>query len=101
MSDPSIQPAGPSDAAAAMMTEASASAAAVGKPRSLWNDAWHDLRRRPLFLGSTRLKEIVETESHEPAFRFPVAAFRNVAPALRSDLFMTVDISDLTLRYAR
>ena len=56
---------------------------------------------RPLFLGSTRLKEIVETESHEPAFRFPVAAFRNVAPALRSDLFMTVDISDLTLRYAR
>ena len=56
---------------------------------------------RPLFIGTTRLKEIVETNSHEPAFRFPVAAFRNVAPALRSDLFMTVDISDLTLRYAR
>ena len=56
---------------------------------------------RPLFIGTTRLKEIVETNSHEPAFRFPVAVFRNVAPALRSDLFMTVDISDLTLRYAR
>lgn len=56
---------------------------------------------RPLFIGSTRLKEIVETNSHEPGFRFPVAAFRNVAPALRSDLFLTVDISDLTLRYAR
>jgi len=56
---------------------------------------------RPLFLGSTRLKEIGETNSHEPAFHFPAAEFRNVAPALRSDLFMTVDISDLTLRYAR
>lgn len=60
-----------------------------------------DPGRRPLFLGTTRLKEIVETNSHEPGFRFPVAAFRNVEPALRSDLFLTVDISDLTLRYAR
>ena len=56
---------------------------------------------RPLFLRTTRLKPIVETNSHEPGFRFPVAAFRNLAPALRSDLFLTVDISDLTLRYAR
>jgi hypothetical protein len=56
---------------------------------------------RPLFIGTTRLKEIVETSSHEPAFRFPVAAFRDVEPALRSELFLTVDISDLTLRYAR
>jgi hypothetical protein len=56
---------------------------------------------RPLFLGAARLKEIAETNSHETAFRFPVAAFRNVEPALRSDLFLTVDISDLTLRYAR
>ncbi|HEU4431753.1 MAG TPA: hypothetical protein VFR51_00060 [Pyrinomonadaceae bacterium] len=56
---------------------------------------------RSLFLGTKRLKEIVETNSHEPAFRFPVDVFRNVAPALRSDMFMTVDISDLTLRYAR
>lgn len=56
---------------------------------------------RPLFIGATKLKEIVETNSHEPGFRFPVAVFRNAAPALRSDLFLTVDISDLTLRYAR
>jgi len=56
---------------------------------------------RPLFLGTSRLKDIVETNSHEPAFRFPAAVFRNVAPTLRSDLFLTVDISDLTLRYAR
>lgn len=56
---------------------------------------------RPLFIGAARLKDIVETNSHEPAVSFPVAVFRNVAPALRSDLFLTVDISDLTLRYAR
>ena len=60
-----------------------------------------DPGRRPLLVGATRLKEIVETNSHEPAFSFPAAAFRNVVPALRSDLFLTVDISDLTLRYAR
>ncbi|MGW6062217.1 ABC transporter permease [Streptomyces sp. NPDC055189] len=28
---------------------------APGKPRSLWNDAWRDLRRRPLFLISSAL----------------------------------------------
>ncbi|HEX6044801.1 MAG TPA: hypothetical protein VFZ22_09965 [Pyrinomonadaceae bacterium] len=56
---------------------------------------------RPLFLGTSRLKDIVETNSHEPGFSFTAADFRNVAPLLRSDLFLTVDISDLTLRYPR
>jgi hypothetical protein len=56
---------------------------------------------RPLFLAASRLKEIAQKASHEPAFRFPPAAFRGVAPALQSNLFLTVDISDLTLRYAR
>ncbi|MFE1185181.1 ABC transporter permease [[Kitasatospora] papulosa] len=28
---------------------------AVGKPRSLWSDAWHDLRRSPLFVVSAIL----------------------------------------------
>ncbi|MEI7030686.1 ABC transporter permease [Streptomyces pratensis] len=28
---------------------------ALGKPRSLWSDAWHDLRRNPLFLVSMAL----------------------------------------------
>ncbi len=60
-----------------------------------------DPGRRPLFIGTSRLKDIAETNSHEPAFHFPAAAFRNIVPALRSDLFLTVDISDLTLRYAR
>ncbi|MGW0822221.1 ABC transporter permease [Streptomyces sp. NPDC002845] len=27
----------------------------TGKPRSLWSDAWHDLRRSPLFLASSLL----------------------------------------------
>ncbi|MCW2585218.1 MAG: Oligopeptide transport system permease protein OppC [Frankiales bacterium] len=27
----------------------------TGKPRSLWSDAWHDLRRRPIFLVSAAL----------------------------------------------
>lgn len=60
-----------------------------------------DPGRRPLFLGGSQMKEIVETNSHEPGFHFTAASFRNVAPTLRSDLFLTVDISDLTLRYTR
>lgn len=56
---------------------------------------------RPLFLNDALLKRIVEVNSHEPGFRFPATTFRNSAPVLRSDLFLTVDISDLTLRYAR
>jgi hypothetical protein len=56
---------------------------------------------RPLFLGSARLKEVTQQSSHEPGFGFPAAAFRGAAPRLQSSLFLTVDISDLTLRYPR
>ena len=56
---------------------------------------------RPLLLSGRRLKRIVDTNSHDRGFNFPRAPFRNDEPALRSDLFLTVDISDLTLRYAR
>ncbi|MFD6275767.1 ABC transporter permease [Streptomyces sp. NPDC060209] len=34
---------------------APAAVAPVGKPRSLWSDAWHDLRRSPLFVVSAVL----------------------------------------------
>ncbi|MFJ4838719.1 ABC transporter permease [Streptomyces sp. NBC_01166] len=34
---------------------APAAASPVGKPRSLWSDAWHDLRRSPLFVVSAVL----------------------------------------------
>src|SRR4051794_14536946 len=27
----------------------------IGRPRSLWTDAWHDLRRNPVFIGSSLL----------------------------------------------
>lgn len=30
----------------------STAAGASGKPRSLWSDAWHDLRRNPVFIAS-------------------------------------------------
>lgn len=56
---------------------------------------------RPLHLGTSILKEIRRTESHETAFSFPAAVFKGAVPALRSNLFLTVAISDLTLRYAR
>jgi oligopeptide transport system permease protein len=50
-------PAGPGapDRAAAPGTAAPAAAGApepVGRARSLWSDAWHDLRRNPVFIGS-------------------------------------------------
>ncbi|MEV6651275.1 ABC transporter permease [Streptomyces sp. NPDC051219] len=35
--------------------------AKVGKPRSLWSDAWHDLRRNPLFLVSAVLIAVLLT----------------------------------------
>ncbi|MFF8641951.1 ABC transporter permease [Streptomyces sp. NPDC015345] len=50
---------GPAEAAAGIVpSDAQAVAEAVeapGKPRSLWGDAWRDLRRRPLFLISAAL----------------------------------------------
>ncbi|MCC8480095.1 peptide ABC transporter permease [Streptomyces sp. CS149] len=39
-------------AAAAQTPTTADSGPAPGKPRSLWSDAWHDLRRNPLFLVS-------------------------------------------------
>ena len=36
--------------AAAYVTAAERQETGPGRPRSLWSDAWHDLRRRPLFL---------------------------------------------------
>ncbi|MCP3820755.1 ABC transporter permease [Streptomyces sp. A3M-1-3] len=40
--------------------------AKVGKPRSLWSDAWHDLRRNPLFLVSGVLIAILLTMAVAP-----------------------------------
>ncbi|MDQ0940994.1 ABC transporter permease [Streptomyces sp. V1I1] len=40
--------------------------AKVGKPRSLWSDAWHDLRRNPLFLVSGVLIVVLLTMAIAP-----------------------------------
>jgi hypothetical protein len=56
---------------------------------------------RPVFLDSAKLADVSHLESHQSAFRFPESTFRGQTPRLHSDLFLTVDCSDLTLRYAR
>jgi hypothetical protein len=56
---------------------------------------------RPLLLGAIALAEVREPESHQTAFVFPAAAFRRHLPWLQSTLFLHVDCSDLSLRYAR
>jgi len=63
---------------------------------------------RPLQLAGTTVldvkREDLEPESnarHLPAFQLPATAFRSHAPSWESDLFLTVDVSDLVLRYQR
>jgi oligopeptide transport system permease protein len=51
MTDPTTATAGIGSAeGAAYVTAAEHQGSGPGKPRSLWSDAWHDLRRRPLFI---------------------------------------------------
>jgi hypothetical protein len=40
-------------------------------------------------------------ESHQPGAALPTAAFVAASPSLQSDLFLTIDVGDLVLRYAR
>jgi len=56
---------------------------------------------RPVFLGSARLAELRQASLETRAFSFPTGEFRSAAPELVSDLFITADFADLTLRYAR
>jgi len=50
MSDPTTAAAGTATDAAAYVTAPEHVTSGPGKPRSLWSDAWRDLRHRPLFL---------------------------------------------------
>src|SRR5262245_35932999 len=51
MTDPSTAMAGVGSAEATeYVTAAEHQETGPGKPRSLWSDAWRDLRRRPLFI---------------------------------------------------
>jgi hypothetical protein len=56
---------------------------------------------RELRLGEVVIARVEEPETHTREVAFPPAVFRDAAPVFRSDLFVTVDCSDLTLRYAR
>ncbi|MGE0824801.1 MAG: hypothetical protein AB7P18_22115 [Candidatus Binatia bacterium] len=56
---------------------------------------------RPLLLGNQPVVTMTETATHLEAVRFTPAIFRHTAPMLASNLFLTVDVSDLTLRYQR
>ena len=57
MPDPSSKTVMPSEdaATAALTLGASSESKSLGKPRSLWSDAWHDLRRNPIFVISALL----------------------------------------------
>jgi hypothetical protein len=56
---------------------------------------------RPLRLGGSLVLNVGQTQTKQLAFALPTGVFRNAAPAWDSPLFLTVDLSDLTLRYAR
>lgn len=83
----------------------------AGKGRFLWAAAPEPLVRiavydaapggRPLRLAGTPILAVEDNETHLPAHSLPAGAFRSAAPVLSSELFLSVDLSDLTLRYAR
>lgn len=56
---------------------------------------------RPLLLAGHQILLVAEQETHIPAFNLPPAAFQSSLPLLESNLFLTVDLSDLVLRYQR
>ncbi|RJL33118.1 ABC transporter permease [Bailinhaonella thermotolerans] len=58
MSDPTALQPGPVTTDAQATTESQATAP-VGKPSSLWSDAWHELRRKPLFIISSVLLLVI------------------------------------------
>ena len=56
MSEPSHPTAAPQDLGREALTlGVSPDTGEIGKPRSLWSDAWHDLRRNPTFIVSALL----------------------------------------------
>ncbi len=57
---------------------------------------------RPLTLNGVLVRAVTSTdEDHTTGLAFPTAVFRSQPPVFDSSLFLTVDVSDLTLRYAR
>jgi hypothetical protein len=56
---------------------------------------------RSLRLSGHQILAVTEHETHLPAIALPPDAFQSGTPLLESDLFLTVDLSDLVLRYQR
>jgi hypothetical protein len=56
---------------------------------------------RPLRLAGHQILAVAEQETHLPATTLPAVAFKSHVPIIESDLFLTVDLSDLILRYRR
>jgi hypothetical protein len=56
----------------------------------------------PLLFGAGVVVATIDAAGvHQPARTFTAAAFAGGRPLVSSDLFLTVDVSDLALRYAR
>ncbi len=60
-----------------------------------------DPGNRQLFLNGNPVVVMNKTEIHLPGHAFTPQAFQSTLPVLASDLFLTVDFSDLVLRYGR
>jgi hypothetical protein len=56
---------------------------------------------RPLMLGGSTLLSVDAASIDIASQAFPAAIFRSTIPTFESDLFLGVDISDLTMRYVR
>lgn len=56
---------------------------------------------RALLLGGRQLLAVTSEDQHLSAFEYPAEVFAAGAPHFESELFLDVDVSDLTLRYAR
>ena len=75
----------------------------AGEPRPLARFAVRDPDPggRPLRLGGVDVLRVEVPDLHLPATALPPAVFRSRPPLLASDLFLTVDLSDLALGYPR
>lgn len=55
----------------------------------------------PLKLGGQTVLTVTEERVHLPGRSLPTGVFRSVMPVWESNLFLTVEVADLVLRYAR
>jgi hypothetical protein len=56
---------------------------------------------RPLWLNGQPWLTLAQTDQHLPGLVWPATAFAQQPPRLSSNLFLTLDVSDLVLRYPR